>query len=391
MMKKLYKFLILAGVIAASLALPAQSFAQDEGEDPIGLQITTPYPNQVAELGKTVNIDLDIRALEAAQTVELEMEELPEGWEAAFRGGGQIIKSVYVEANNAASVDLLLTPPEGANPGDLKFVISGKSDKADAELELALTIAEKVPASLTFETDLPTINGAPDTTFRYNTTLENNSDQELTINLSADAPAQFLTSFSVSGHEVTSFPLGAQSSKSMTVELEPISEIAAGEYPITVYASGGDLQAKLELTASVTGQQNLHVTGLDGRLSGDATAGEKTTLQILIQNNGTAPAQGVSMSSSAPSGWEVTFDPETIDQILDGESVEVTASITPPEEAVAGDYMVTVRAKPAQGATEIAEFRITVKTSTLWGIVGVGLIAVAVAVVGFAVMRFGRR
>jgi uncharacterized membrane protein len=53
--------------------------------------------------------------------------------------------------------------------------------------------------------------------------------------------------------------------------------------------------------------------------------------------------------------------------------------------------MVTVRAKPAQGATEIAEFRITVKTSTLWGIVGVGLIAVAVAVVGFAVMRFGRR
>jgi len=32
-----------------------------------------------------------------------------------------------------------------------------------------------------------------------------------------------------------------------------------------------------------------------------------------------------------------------------------------------------------------------VQTSTLWGLVGVVLIAVAVGVVGFAVSRFGRR
>jgi uncharacterized membrane protein len=32
-----------------------------------------------------------------------------------------------------------------------------------------------------------------------------------------------------------------------------------------------------------------------------------------------------------------------------------------------------------------------VRTSTMWGIVGVGIIAVAVVIVGLAVMRFGRR
>jgi uncharacterized membrane protein len=38
-----------------------------------------------------------------------------------------------------------------------------------------------------------------------------------------------------------------------------------------------------------------------------------------------------------------------------------------------------------------ADFRITVSTSTLWGLVGVLLVAVALGVVTFAVNRYGRR
>ena len=38
-----------------------------------------------------------------------------------------------------------------------------------------------------------------------------------------------------------------------------------------------------------------------------------------------------------------------------------------------------------------ADFRITVTTSTLWGIVGIGIIAIALLVLLGAVARFGRR
>ena len=69
----------------------------------------------------------------------------------------------------------------------------------------------------------------------------------------------------------------------------------------------------------------------------------------------------------------------------------MTAKIKPAEKAVAGDYIVTMRARPAEGTNESAEFRITVATSTLWGVAGIALIAVAVGVVALAVMRFGRR
>jgi uncharacterized membrane protein len=53
--------------------------------------------------------------------------------------------------------------------------------------------------------------------------------------------------------------------------------------------------------------------------------------------------------------------------------------------------VINISARPADGATKSAEFRITVLTSTLWGVVGIILIAIAVGVVALAVMRFGRR
>ena len=58
--------------------------------------------------------------------------------------------------------------------------------------------------------------------------------------------------------------------------------------------------------------------------------------------------------------------------------------------AIAGDYMVTVRANGKDVAQQ-AGFRVAVKTSTLWGLVGLAIIVVAVIVLGLGIMRYGRR
>jgi uncharacterized membrane protein len=68
----------------------------------------------------------------------------------------------------------------------------------------------------------------------------------------------------------------------------------------------------------------------------------------------------------------------------------VQALLTPSSKAVAGDYMVNVRAS-AKGDSSAADYRVTVTTSTLWGVAGIGIIAVALLVVVGAVARFGRR
>jgi len=69
----------------------------------------------------------------------------------------------------------------------------------------------------------------------------------------------------------------------------------------------------------------------------------------------------------------------------------VKLTISPSARAIAGDYQMTVRASATGGVSESANFRITVLTSTLWGAIGIAIIAVALLVVVFAVARFGRR
>ena len=49
------------------------------------------------------------------------------------------------------------------------------------------------------------------------------------------------------------------------------------------------------------------------RTSGRAEAGKETTIPIIVTNNGTAPADEIALSSSAPSGWKIEFEPKTLD------------------------------------------------------------------------------
>ncbi len=367
----------------------APALAQEGGQD---LSIYTKYPSMVTEPGKTVSFPLTLKSGTANQIVTLSMKEIPDGWKATFRGGGRIIKSAYVTTDeNGVTVDLKLEPPAEVAAGDYQFVVEATGNGTTATLPLSLTVEEKLPPRLTFTTDLPTLKGTPTSTFRFNTTLKNEGDADLDVNLIADAPAGFSVNFKLAGKDITSLPVEANSSKRITVEAKAFGMVPAGSYPLKVIAQGGDVQAEVDLTIDVAGQPELKVSGPDGRLSGEAYAGKDSPIKVVITNNGTAEAHNVALSASTPSGWKVAFDPQTIQSIPVGQQVEVTANVHPGDKAIAGDYIVTVRAKSAEGANASADFRITVRTSTLWGVIGIALIAVAVAVVVLAVARFGRR
>jgi len=384
---------LLTMLVLLSSQLQPLAFAQEgQPQNPApSLILFTRYPAQMAELGETVTMDLTLRATGQSQIVRLDVQEAPEGWTVSFRGGGDTIQAVYVEPGTDASASVRLEPPSNPSAGTFRFVILARGEGLEAKLPIELTVKEKLPPKLTLETDLPTVMGTPNTTFRYNVTLKNEGDEDLTVNLQADAPKGFRVSFKLTGNEVTSLPLKANRSERLSIEAEPFSDIPAGKYPFTILAQGSEAQATLALTAEVTGRPDLSVTAPDGRLSGQAYAGRETPLKIIVQNTGSAPARNVEMSASQPSGWSVEFEPREIAEIPAGQQIEVTTKIRPAEKAVAGDYMITIRARPKDSSTESAEFRITVLTSTLWGVIGVAVIAVAVLVVGLAVVRFGRR
>lgn len=386
---------LLGLLMAAVAAAPAVAQEADEPQDPpTDLSVFADYPVRVATAGETVTFDLTLRGGAESETVSLEVEDLPEGWEALFRGGGDVIEAAHVESEEKTSVDLKVELPDNVTVDVYRFTVVARGETRTIQVPLGVSVKESVPPSLTFAVELPTLKGKADTTFRYDLTLENGGNEELSINLIAEPPEGFEVDFKLTGKEVSSFPIAPGESKRLDVEVQPPDEAAGGTYEIHVTAEGGAARAATTLVAEVAevpGQPSLDVTGPGGRLSGEATVGKETTLDVIVLNTGDAPAENVKMSASEPSGWTVEFDPEEIDRIPADTQAEVAAKIRPADKAVAGDYEITIRARPDDGSNESADFRITVRTSTMWGMVGVGIIGVAVVIVALAVMRFGRR
>ncbi len=318
---------------------------------------------------------------------------MPDGWEAAFKGRGRIIQSAYVQPDKDVSLDLKLTIPQDAGAGAYAFTVIADGEDGLSKLPVTLTLQDKLPPNLVFEADLPVIRGKPDGVFRFNTTLRNEGDEDITVDLSAELPPGFLAAFKSGGQEVTNLPVDANGSKRINVEVESTAGILtpAGDYPLLVHAVSDQTEASLQLVAEVAGESQTLLTTPDGRLSGELQANKSTPVTLVLVNTGSAPARKIKLSAAAPSGWDVTMDPEVVPELKANEQVEVTANVQPAEKALAGDYMLTFRATPEQSPPESVEYRATVRTSTVWGIVGVALIAVAVGVVALAVSRFGRR
>ena len=173
---------------------------------------------------------------------------------------------------------------------------------------------------------------------------------------------------------------------------EPGKRPEPGEYGITLEMNweAGDIKSSLDLTAVVTASYDFVMITESGRLDAQTKAGEDNHVPILLINTGTAAIEDITLSATAPEGWAITFDPETIDSLeLDLER-EIDVVIKPPKKTIAGDYLITLNADSERGVDSL-ELRVTVLTSTLWGWAGIGIAAGVIAGLVILFRRLGRR
>src|SRR5690606_33579044 len=180
------------------------------------------YPSRVIDIGEVVTLDLKLRTGSTPQLAELAIENLPEAWRATFRGDGQIINSAFVLPGTDSTVQLQIEPPPDIEPGSYRFTALARSDDAESLLPVELTVQERVPSSLEFDVELPMVRGRPNTTFRFNTTLRNEGDEDLTVDLLAQSPPAFTVVFKSGGQEVTSVPIEANGSERISVEVSSL-------------------------------------------------------------------------------------------------------------------------------------------------------------------------
>jgi len=386
---------VLRAVLTASMFLlvlvPPAVLAQGP------LEITTPYPSVVADPGATAKFTITV-ATDTPQRVDLTVVQQPEGWDTSLRGGGSTVSAVTTapdpETPTTISAELSaeVAVPEDAAPGANQVIIEGRSAAGTTiRLTLDISIEPVEPGSITMTSDFPSQSGSADDTFNFPLELRNSTNQQLTLSFEAAGPDGWRVDASPGGDaNATTAVVDAGGLSSVEVSVDPPNDEAAGDYPIVVRALGGPEPVEIELGVTITGNYAMSMGTEDQRLSANVTVGSSTTLNIVVANDGSAPLENVALSATPPRNWTITFQTETITAIPPLDSVTVPVTIQPASNSVAGDYVVTLRARSDQ-ANDSIDVRTTVESSPIGGLLGIGVLVLVAGGLFFVFQRYGRR
>ena len=181
-----------------------------------------------------------------------------------------------------------------------------------------------------------------------------------------------------------------ESSKGLTIAVTPPQDVEKGTYTIPCTATSANETLNLDLNVEITGTYGVSVSTPTGNLSFDAYANDEKSVTLSIANTGNVDLENLNLTSSAPTDWDVTFSESTIDLLEAGATKEITAYVTPNSDSITGDYVTTISIKNDETSAS-ADFRVSVKTRTSWGIFAGGIIVVLLAVLAWIFKKFGRR
>lgn len=396
MLNRLIASLAVLSLISA-VTFAATAHAADSPPGVKGIYLVTDYPAVSVQAGTTATVALQLRNFDhAPERFALSVDGVPDGWTATLLGGGQPVAAAMPSPNSSVSFSLRLDIPKDATAPSAPLTVRarGTGDGAGETIALPInvTLAKQLPAKLSLNAQLPELRGTARSSFEYTLSVKNDSGKKLLVGLAADAPRNFDVQFTEAygTQQLTAVPVDAGQSKDVKLKVTPPDDANAGSYAITAHVAAGDAKAQAAMKLDLTGAPSLSLAGRNGILSARAVAGRETAIPIIVSNGGTAPAEHVKLSGTAPSGWKITFEPATVDRIAPNQHQEVQALLTPTIKTIAGDYVTAMRAD-ARGNSGSANFRVTVSTSTVWGAVGAGIVGIALLLMVGAVARFGRR
>lgn len=241
-----------------------------------------------------------------------------------------------------------------------------------------------------FLTRLINLEATAKETFRFNASLYNGLNRSAIYELQAKAPAGWNSVFRVDGMQITSFKLDSNRTQDITIELTPSPSVKPGKYAIPVAAVSEGNALELNLEAVVKGSYALELTTPTGLLSEEVTEGSRKPIYLSIKNEGSLPLDNLELAAQTPTGWNVTFEPATIQRLDAGSAVNIVASLNVPDKTIAGDYLTKFTVKNSNATAE-SSHRLTVTTSWLAGWLGITVILAAIGLVYFLIRKYGRR
>jgi len=394
--------LIVSLVISALVLSSGLCFAKekDENRPARAISMAAEYPGVVVPPEQNVSMDIIFNNQgKSDEMVNVWLSEIPKGWKAKIKTYRYSVTGIYVPGGEDKTLTFEAEPGVDVQPGNYKFRIEAKTADEQFIMEQAVMVevtgAEEKSAEdrgVKLTTSYPEISGPSDATFEFSVDVDSKLDKDAVFDLFASGPKGWDINFkpAYESKYITSLRLKSNQNQTIAVEVKPPSMTEAGKYPINVRVSSGDAKGEIPLAVILTGTYSLEVGTPSGLLSLDARQGKTANMSFYVKNTGSAANHNIKFMSFKPENWKVEFSPEMIDVIDPGDLKQVELSITPYEDALVGDYSVSVNVD-GEKASKIIEFRTTVKASAAWGWIGIGIIVAVIAGLFGTFRWLGRR
>jgi uncharacterized membrane protein len=330
------------------------------------------------------------------ETIDVKISTIPKGWKATLKGGSYVVSGLYVPGGKTKNLALALEPDKTVGPGTYTFQFDARTadGKFTTSNKLDVTVQERTAGleDIQITTSYPVLRGQTDAKFEFSLDIMNKIETDRTFNLAAVGPEKWEINFkpSYEQKQISSFRIKGGTSQSVAVEVTPAKEASPGEYPILVRVTSGEKKAEVRLMVVLTGIYKLDAGTPSGILSLEAMPGKPANLSVFVKNTGSAVNRNITFSSFKPENWEVKFNPEKIDALDPNTLKQVEVTIKPAQQALVGDYSVGVMVN-GEKSDKTIEFRLTVKASTAWGWIGIGIIIFVIAGLSGLFIWLGRR
>ncbi|OGP91618.1 MAG: hypothetical protein A2156_15200 [Deltaproteobacteria bacterium RBG_16_48_10] len=393
----IFLFALLGVFIFSSMSLAQDDRDKKDLRPERGIAVYTEYSSVTVPKGEAVKMDLSLENKgRTDETIEVKLTTIPKGWRATLKGGSFLVAGMFVPNGKSRNLALSLEPDKSLGTGTYVFKFDAKTEdgRFTSAHTLTVNVQERVAGAddIQITTSYPVLRGQTDATFEFSIDVLNKNDLDRTFNISAVGPEKWEINFkpAYEQKQISSFRIKGGQSQSVAVQVNPPKDALAGEYPILVRVSSGDKKSEVKLTVVLTGIYKLDAGTPTGILSLEAMPGKPSNLSLFVKNTGSAVNRNISFSSFKPENWEVTFKPEKIDALEPNALKQIEVVIKPASQALVGDYSVGVMVD-GEKANKTIEFRVTVKASTAWGWIGIGVIIFVIAGLSGLFIWLGRR
>jgi len=376
------------------------TFAQEEKKDlrpERGIAIYPEYSAVTIPKGESVKMDLTLENKgRKDETIDVKISTIPKGWKATLKGGSYLVSGMFVSNGKSRNLALSLEPDKTVAAGTYDFQFDAKTDdgKFTSTHKLAVTAQERTPGldDIQITTSYPVLRGQTDARFEFSLEVLNKIEVDRTFNLVAIGPEKWEINFkpSYEAKQISSIRIRGGQSQNIAVEVSPTREAKSGEYPILVRISSGEKKAEVKLMVILTGIYKLDAGTPTGILSLEAVAGKPANFSLFVKNTGSAVNRNITFSSFKPENWEVTFKPEKIEALEPEALKQVEVTVKPATQALVGDYSVGCLVN-GEKSDKTVEIRVTVRASTAWGWIGIGIIIFVIAGLSALFIWLGRR